>query len=635
MADFIKKYILLALLIAHSAIVNGLSPYISIRSQGENAARDIAGMTNFINLHEMCQTYGVFGATIEYSRSFRPNVLTQCLFGPDLVKDICTKNPAIHITGSRTTDRAATDWLADYFGLPTDFQSFVSFDPLIQNTIVNLNFYIGLDEWLQGLYFRIDLPITHTKWQLGMRESITELGGNVYDAGYFSATQVPNTSTLSGSLNRSFTDYASNLSVPILPSQLIGNSTFPATTYYSLSNARLSATPLTRVGVAEARGVVGWNWTRPDYHVGLNIRMAGPTGTKPQGQYAFEPIIGNGHSWQFGFGFSGHYDFWHNCDSSSHAGIFIDANFTHLFRARQHRTFDLKGKPNSRYMLAQKIGSTQLDPHLTNPPFPALEFQSQLSPVANLTTFDVDVEIAAQGDIVAMLNYTHEWECGQVSFDLGYNFWGKTCEKIIRNGCPCPLDDGFTWALKGDASVIGFEDDADTGVGLFSPLRLAATERSATIHSGTNFPASGTTNPAVITAARANPNIDTPLLATDNTINTITLMPRHVVINRAPESLANPQTRSSLSPVFLNLDDVDLSGNRGLTNKIFGHINYTWLGASDWQPYVGVGFEAEFGSKFNCGNLNECQSACNSSCNPCVDCSVSMWGVWLKGGVAF
>jgi hypothetical protein len=615
------KKSILAFIILQSLLINGLSPYISIRSQGEDAARDLAGMTNFINLHEMCQTYGVFGATIEYSRSFRPNVLTQCLFGPDLVSDICTKNPAIHITGSRTDNRASTDWLADYFGLPTDFASFVSFDPLIQNTIVNLNFYLGLDEWLQGLYFRIDVPITHTKWQLGMRETITELGGNAYDAGYFSATQVPNTTTLSGSLNRSFTDFASNLAVPVLPSLQVADTTFPATTYYSLSNARMSATPLTRVGVAEVRGVVGWNYSKPDYHIGLNIRMAGPTGTKPQGQYAFEPIVGNGHSWQFGFGLTSHYDFWHNCDSSSHAGLFIDANFTHLFRARQHRTFDLKGRPNSRYMLAQKIGNTQLDPHLANPPFPVLEFQSILSPLANLTTFDVDVEIAAQGDIVAMLNYTHEWECGQVSFDLGYNFWGKTCEKIIRNGAPSALDDGLTWALKGDASVIGFEFDSP------NPVRLAATERLATIHSGTNFPASGTTDPTVINIARSNPNIDTPLLAETDALT--------VHINPNSALVTNLQTRSSLSPVFLNLDDVDLSGNRGLTNKIFGHINYAWLGESDWKPYVGAGFEAEFGSKFNCGNLNECPKPCSSSCNPCVNCSVSMWGVWLKAGAAF
>lgn len=39
------------------------------------------------------------------------------------------------------------DWLADYFGLPRDCQSTVSFKPSISNFILDYSFYLGLDSW--------------------------------------------------------------------------------------------------------------------------------------------------------------------------------------------------------------------------------------------------------------------------------------------------------------------------------------------------------------------------------------------------------------------------------------------------------------------------------------------------------
>ena len=209
-----------------------------------------------------------------------------------------------------------------------------------------------------------------------------------------------------------------------------------------------------------------------------------------------------------------------------------------------------------------------------------------------------------------MFNYTR---CG-LTFDIGYDFWATSCEKIIKNGCPSPLDDGRTWALKGDAAVIGFDSVTTT------PVRLAATDSQATIHAGTNFPAQGTQDAAVILTARTNPNIDTPFLATDNLGNTI-------VINPA----ASPQINSSLDPLFLSVADVDLVGTHGLSNKFFAHLGYAW-DLENWTPYIGGGFEVEFGSN---GPCNSCTKQCVATCNPCVKCSVTQMGGWIKGGVAF
>ena len=54
--------------------------------------------------------------------------------------------------GSQVANRRADALIADYFGLSTDFQGSICFKPRIDNFIVDLNVYFGLDHWLSGLY---------------------------------------------------------------------------------------------------------------------------------------------------------------------------------------------------------------------------------------------------------------------------------------------------------------------------------------------------------------------------------------------------------------------------------------------------------------------------------------------------
>lgn len=618
-----------------SSSLYSVTPYYSIRSQGVNAAREIVGTTQFMYQDYDCLN-GNFWAALEYTRSFQSRKIAECIFGNDIVSDPCSCAPSIVISGSQVPGRAATDWLADYFGLPNNFKSTVSFRPLIQNFVIDLNFYFGLDEWLKGLYIRIDAPITHTKWHMRMSEDVmfttSSLGNGLYPAGYFSPSA-------NATLLRNFTDFATGAEVPQFQPLIVDAVTsFTAPIFDYLANAKISSSPLVCAGLAELRVDVGWNWIGDCYHAGLLARFAAPAGVRPKGEFAFEPVVGNGHSWEFGAGFNAHYDFWVNEECGQKAGFYFTSYVTHLFATRQRRTFDLKNKPNSRYMLAQKLGTPVATPTLDNPPFPNVQFLNEYSPVANLTTFDVDVSVAVQGDLVAMFNYTH----GGYSFDLGYNFWGRSCEKIRKNGCPSAIDSGNIWALKGDASTYGFIFDTPT------PVRLAATESQATIHAGTNFPASGTTDPVAINVGQSNPNIDSPALATSST-NEVNIIPNVAFVT-------NLQTRSSTAPVFLSDNDVDLVGTQGLSNKLFAHFNYVWQDRDNWVPYLGVGGEVEWGmnGKGNCSSstttpstatttsTSSCNTSCSTSsncssnaCNPCVRCSVSQWGVWLKGGVSF
>jgi hypothetical protein len=90
--------------------------------------------------------------------------------------------------------------------------------------------------------------------------------------------------------------------------------------------------------------------------------------------------------------------------------------------------------------------------------------------------------------------------------------------------------------------------------------------------------------------------------------------------------------------------DKDGAKTKGMSHKVFGHINYSWTDyAENYVPFLGLGGFAEFGINSgccddDCNSCNDCSTSCNScddDCSCCNNASLSQWGVWLKGGVSF
>jgi len=661
-----KKCICLGLLV-FTATGYAVAPYFSIRSQSKNAARELAGAgwNTQINLCCMDEWYGNFSITPEYTKSFRPCRIAQCLFGcfdnccgpcgpcdnacspcGSCYDNCCNDSYRINISGSHVDNRGACDWLADYFGLPPDYQSCVTFEPRIDNFLIDFNLYLGLDEWCKGLYFRIHAPVVHTKWDLNMCECVQAAGEANHPVGYFNKSfEVVGTTTVGIQRNNlvpNFTTFISGCGV-ITSNDFVFN---------PLCHAKMSCCDFKETALSDIQMALGYNiWCDDDYHFGLNLRAAAPTGTRPTGMYLFEPIVGNGKHWELGAGMNTHWCFWSDeCNCKSMA-FYIDANVTHLFKTRQCRTFDLCGKPLSRYMLAAQyktpVENLLAGPNVASGLKPSKQFAGIYSPIANLTTFAVDVSVGAQADLVFMLQYVHNnW-----SFDLGYNFWGRSCEKIV---CPCDCClcfDQNQWGLKGDAFMYGFEPTAP----LIQPgIALSATQSKATLFSGTNNYPDGdeTATPDVIDYEQ-NPGIDNRQLAFSST--------SELVIPVAKIG-ANNDIYTSLDPVLLNFCDIDFCSARtkGRSHKLFMNFDYTWCDYECSKPYLGIGFEVEFGQK----PCDECCDECNSCCTPCGPsnlsfenncipcynpgntscvccndccslCAVSQWGIWLKGGFGF
>ncbi len=577
-----------------------VSTIIIPHSPSVNAARELAGWENQVNIYTPNGYYGTFSVNPEITMSFRPERIAQCLFGDSIVE--C--NNTFTITGSRSENRIDMQWLADYFGLPTDFESCVEVRPRVSNVLVDFDWFIGLDKWITGLYFRIHAPLVYTRWDLGLCETLITTGSNAHDPGYFNASGIPRVQ-----LVNNFTDFISGADAP----------KSPGLTFNKLAHAKMSCKAERLVQLSEIQMALGWNalHTRR-YHVGGNVRISLPTGNRPTGEFLFEPIIGNGHHFEVGGGLSAHIIVWENEETKEHAGLYFDLNISHLFTTNQTRSFDLcSNGHNSRYMLAQKMNTT-IESGLRGlvdgvRVEPNAQYLQEVTTVANLTTLPIDVSSSVQADLAVMVSYTKE----RNSWGFGYSFWGRSCEDISL--CPTIPFDLTQWALKGDAMVFGFEDNI-----LNTPIALSATESKATIHRGTNFERTGATTADQIAAGKKNLNIDNPALAVaDSDGNTVFLAVR-------TEPGGTDQISTSIQPIILTKNDIDINSarTRGRSHKIFSHFTHM-ITSHELYPYLGIGAEVEFGQDASCIKAVQLGEP------PCVNTALSFWGVWIKGGVAF
>lgn len=605
-------YLLILATSFHNSI-SAVLPYLNFRSVSVNAARELVGWQTLIQKACMDHCYGVFSITPEYSRSFDDENIAEALFCGSLYNRACCKpNPAFKIQGSNVPNRDENAWLADYFYLPTNFSSIVSIEPKIDTFLIDFNFYVGFDTWAPGLFLRAHAPLTSTRWDLRFCETNITVGNKGYPPGYFNDSYTIDSAN-NIIIGMPADDLLSSFEEYVFSQESISGSTI---NYEPLHYARMSKYRLTKTRLAEIQVAFGYNFLLdPSYHFGLEARASIPTGNTPKGEFLLEPIVGNGHHAELGIGLTTHWNFWSNQDDTQQLGFYLDANISHLFKAHQCRTFDLKNKPLSRYMLAMdmrppvenliaSIDDTDI--------VPASQFKYRFTPVANITTIPVDVTIAVQADIAFKLAYTYK----NIQWDIGYDFWARSCEQICRRtDCCCQnkLDAG--WALKGDSFIFGFAQSSTGISSLGTPL--AVSQSNATIFNGTNNWPDGIDS----IAWNQNPGIDEPKgLAYDSAGDPL-------VTHQWIYSTIWDPVYTSREPKIITAQDLDMCGaqTKGLSNKLFTHINYFFDACPAWTPYLGLGLEIEFGRN----------TSCKKTVKQCPYCSLSQWGFWIKGGLEY
>ena len=566
-------------------VCGGGYPCFIPRPQSWNAARELVGWQQFINKFDMEDMYGAFYITPEYTRSFNSCELAGYLFGADYHQN----GNKLTISGiakgwSTPVARGEHEWFADYFGLPANFVSEVTFCPKISNFIVDFSFYAGGKGMAENCFFKLHAPLVHTRWKLGMKEVIVTKGSLTGPSQYMSKEGIE----------------VKDLAETFADSMVNGKFTFgDMTEELKYTKINDDCCKRTKTAFADIELALGWNFIQEeDAHLGLMIRASFPTGGKRCCDYLFAPVVGNGGHYELGGGLTSSAKLWTSDDEEKSFWFYLDANIMHLFKRKLWRTFELIDKPNSRYMLVMEMKKPVEDLYAgpDGGPYtaPGYQYQGTLHPLANITTCCTDVSIKVMGEVAAKLTWNHRnW-----SFDLGYNAWGRTGEKVCTAFC---IEEN-KYALKGDAYIYGQEDGGTTIVG------LSGTQSKADIHGGTSIPENQPLNQI---NWGTNFGVDNPQLAWLDSGGATALVK------------GASQMNTSLEPKFLSSQDLETCPTpAALSHKVFAHVSYAWKedvqDDNGWIPYLGFGGEAEFSAKTD-GNYS----------------ALSQWGVWVKGGYAF
>lgn len=494
----------------------GRSHY-SARSQGANGARLLMGSADKTHLFGREESYGVASVALEYTQSFNSDELAK-FFSPNCNNSI-TFGPNDLTPGTGGKAEAGVDVRNLDFGLDDTFKGTVCFKPKIKNFIVDLDFWFGLDEFLCGLWGRVNVPLTWTKWEVCLDERVASAGDNTYPA----ADGAVNSGT-----NSNAVVYKK------IKDAWCGDKPFgdaPA-----LRAGKLCCTKDDDFNVAGIRFDLGYDlWRRECGYLGLATTVVAGIGTHPTAEKLFQPVVGAQHAWQFGGNVSGAYRIWSRDENTSLTG-YMDATLTHIFREKQKRLFGLKDNGAwSQYLLLKK--------------FKADGTYDSLERAANILCHDVKVKANLQADVNALLAYR---SCS-FGAGLGFGIWYRSAEKV-DDLCGAYIDEN-TYGVK------GIEAAGDSS---FNP--------TATIKSA------------------------------DRVINGVSqVKDATVAVDRAS---------------LLNNDNVDVCTGlhpEALSGKLFGYVDYGWEDC-EWQPYVLVGGEVEFGR----GNT-----------------ALDQWGIILKAGVTY
>ena len=184
-----------------------------------------------------------------------------------------------------------------------------------------------------------------------------------------------------------------------------------------LSCSKFSRKKLHKFGVAGLHADLGYDFRKKETsYCAASFHVVVPTGSRPEGTYLFEPVIGANKSWQVGATLRGHHLIG---QADKKLGLYGYLVMTHLFKAKQTRVFALKNNgPGSQLLLLKKFNATGT----------ALEEGQRVANILCGTT-KIGAACMLDGSFLAQFNYRKFY------IDIGYNFWLRTREKRSKMIC--------------------------------------------------------------------------------------------------------------------------------------------------------------------------------------------------------
>ncbi len=288
----------------------------------------------------------------------------------------------LSVAGDAVTDKLFTrDIRAEWVGLPNDFSGKLSVCP--QQRQAGFTFTYSQD--LNKLF---DMPFLKD-WTFGIELPVIWVENNIN----FTQCDIVSTGTQVGFQ----TDIISAFNQP------------------NWCYGRIPACKQKAAHPAELKFTLGRAFLTDRFQLASFSELLMPLGNSQDAQYMFSPVVGNGRHWALGGAVLMQLLLNENTDRAAWT-FFVNLEGLFLCRNKQWRTYDLQGRPWSRYMLYTRRNS---------PPGSTI-------PGVNLLTFHTLVRPFGMADFSTGWRVTTDW----CEFELGYDLWGHGGERIHLNTPP-------------------------------------------------------------------------------------------------------------------------------------------------------------------------------------------------------
>ena len=382
--NFMKTNLLAIAMLLSVVAVNadetngGRSVYFNVAKNGTAVSN--LGWNGAIYQHDKDDFYACFKLQMEYGQNTKAD---------ETAKYFSNSGSDSFVVGPKNTGgttATTTDISGMNFLFNDTFKSTVTLKPKMQDFVADFGMYVGLDEWLEGLYFTSHLPLQHSKWKIGLTETVSVAATALLD----------NHTRPTGA----GTPYA-NVEAALKGDVVNGNSTVWS---YGKHNENQSET---RIG--DATMTLGYNIMHKEHmHLGLGVTGLLGGGKKTTAEYIFTPAIGyNGR-----YGVGGTADFgvrlW---DKDENNQLVVNGNVSvlHLFANEQRRSYDLTLSGDmSRYLLVKKFGTTTAHVHANT--------VGNIDNMINIGSLKAKIGM----DVVYNGNLTFCWQMNNMSLDFGY-----------------------------------------------------------------------------------------------------------------------------------------------------------------------------------------------------------------------
>lgn len=194
---------------------------------------------------------------------------------------------------------------------------------------------------------------------------------------------------------------------------------------------RISPVPLTKTGIADMEIKIGYEWLDFEpVHLESYAGVLVPTGNTPDGRFLWEPIVGQGHHPGLIWGSSVGVQIW--CNEYRERTLRAEYAFhsQYLFQHTQCRSFDLKGKPWSRYVPVYRNLEDAAFANSIAGSNPTLA-GTYSTPGINVFTQPLEVTPRFSFNMLTALVFS---DCG-FQAEVGYNFWARQSE-CVKLACP-------------------------------------------------------------------------------------------------------------------------------------------------------------------------------------------------------